>query len=164
MITRTVLPVLCFLLLFLLPSVADESLDALRKEIGRLEKARLHLLETEGGSRLLLDNAAWQRTANLLAWGASGGEIREISGSCIHRREDYQQASHLFVSLVNWGLARDAALYLTSAVCKSRIDGDDFPGILELLIRGRRLLISPHNLSNRMIDELHRVRNPYHRL
>ena len=140
-------------------ATADPLITALKNEVSRLLDARRCLLEIEGGERLLLDNASWQRTANLLAWGASEEEIKVIVSSIRHRSGDFQQASYLYVSLVHWGLHRNSALSLTSAVSESSIRAKDFPGILEILIQGRRLLLSPAELSRRMVEVLPRVRN-----
>lgn len=138
---------------------ANPLITALKNEVRRLLEARSCLLGIEGGGRLLLDNASWQRTANLLAWGASEEEVKVIVSSISHRHGDFQQASYLYVSLVHWGLPKNSALSLTSAVSQSAIRAGDFPGILEILIQGRRLLLSPTELARRMIEVLPRVRN-----
>jgi hypothetical protein len=132
---------------------------ALEAEIARLEEARRLILDSAACRDLLFNNAAWLRTANLLAWGAGGREIRRLLEACAGRCSDFPSLSILYVSLVQWGLAADTALTLTEAAAASRLPAADFPGVSELLIRGRRLRLPPEELARRLAEELPRVKN-----
>ncbi|MFW6182000.1 MAG: hypothetical protein ACOC8N_09640 [Spirochaetota bacterium] len=129
-------------------------LTVLRGELDRLEQAHDILLDVEGGRVLVVDNASWARTANLLALGVTGREIRYMAGASIGRREDYRDATVLFVSLIDWGIDRETTLALAGAALESRLEGDSFVGIMDLLVTGRRLRLDPDRLARIMIREL----------
>jgi hypothetical protein len=133
---------------------ANRLISALRLEIERLEYARDILIEAADCEMLLLDNAGWQRTANLVAWQAEKEEIRVLAAACAKDVNKYLKASYLFTSLVEWGLDRRASLDLASAAAGSKIDIEEYPGIFEILIAGRRLKMQPHNVAERIIQAL----------
>lgn len=138
---------------------AQRLLAALRQEIARLEKARDILLGTVDAKKILLDDAGWQRTANLIAWGATDEEIRSIVLACVDDVEAYLEASYLFTSLVEWGLEREASVELVFEVAGSKIEPNEYPGVLEVLIKGRRLRLHPRDMVERMIQSLDEVEN-----
>ncbi len=138
---------------------ADRLISALKVEIKRLEDARDILIETANCEILLFDNAGWERTANLIAWKASKEEIQVLAGVAATDVNKYLKASYLFTSLVEWGLERKLSLDLVSAVAGSKIDADEYPGILEVLIGGRRLKMQPFNVAERMIETLTEAEN-----
>ena len=133
---------------------AERLLSALENEIKRLVSAEIILSQSSEGKRLLKTRASWQRTANLLSWGAEKKEIQIIIRACGTRPENYKQATILFVSLVSWGLDRRTALDLTEAAAMSDLSGGDFPGIQELLVRGRGKSIPPRDLALEIIKAL----------
>ena len=132
----------------------DRLAAALLHELERLEEARAILLETSEGKALILEDSAWQRTANMIAWGATNDEIKAIAVSCKGSAETFIQATHLFVSLIDWGVDRDNSRALVITTIGSSINIEKYPGILELLIQGRRLMLRPHELISRLIQEL----------
>jgi len=136
---------------------ADKVLSVLRQNLINLREARSILLGVSDGVVLLENRSSWLRTANLLAGGVPAEEIREIAEACRLRWGDYRQATYLYVSLANWGLDRKNSLDLVRAFLKSSIPGESFAGVLELLVAGRRLRISPEELIRRIKDELPRV-------
>ncbi len=138
---------------------AERLVAALQQEIERLNTARDILLETEGTEALLLDDAAWQRTANLIAWGARKEEIQALSIACAKDAHKYLEASYLFTSVVEWGLDREASKRLVSGVAVSKIDVAEYPGIIGVLINGRRLKMQPLEIADRMIIALEEVDN-----
>jgi len=138
---------------------ADRLISALRIEIERLHAARNILIEIDDNNVLLLDNAAWQRTANLIAWQAREEEIVVLAGVCAEDVDKYLKASYLFTSLVEWGLERNLSLDLVSAVAGSKIGYADYPGIIELLIGGRKLKMRPLDTAEGIIDALDGVDN-----
>jgi len=138
----------------------EKVLNVLRDDIQRLKQAREILMEVEGGSVLIEDKAAWARTANLLAGGISPQEIKKITSFSKNRWKDYRSASFLFVSLVQWGLSKESSLELIRAVLSSPLRGEDFAGIVELFVEGRRLRIQPETLLQRMIEQLPEATTP----
>jgi hypothetical protein len=134
-------------------------IKALRDELTRLEQARDILLGVEGGRVLAADEASWARTSNLLALGVSEREISYVAGASIGRWEDYRDATVLFISLAGWGIDREAALSLAGAALESRLEGESFVGILDILVTGRRLRLDPDRLARLMARELPSVRD-----
>ena len=132
---------------------------ALRDELNRLEQARDILLGVEAGRVLAADVASWARTANLLALGVTAREIRYLAGASIGRWGDYRDATVLFVSLIDWGIDREAALALAGAALESPLEGGSFVGIMDLLVTGRRLRLDPERLARIMVRELPSVRD-----
>jgi hypothetical protein len=133
-------------------------LAALQREQDLLLQARGLLLGLDGGSRLLEDQASWARAANLLAGGYSAGEVAELARSSLSRAEDFRPATSLYVSLRGWGLASGQALELVRGLLASSISGERFPGIMEILIEGRRLRIAPETLVRRLLEQLPEAR------
>lgn len=136
----------------------EKMLEALRDDIRRLREAREILMEVEGGWTLIEDRSSWARTANLLAGGASPQEVKQIAASSRNRWKDYRSATYLFFSLIQWGLAREISLKLTMAVLQSSITGEEFPGILDLLVEGRRLRIQPETVAERIRNVLPEIK------
>lgn len=134
-------------------------LAALLQDLEYLRSARSTLLEVEGGSSLLLDNPSWMRAADLLSWGASPGDLARLAHSGAASPELFAATTYLFALLIQWGLEPEMSVVLCEAVAGSQIDTDSFPGILDILVRGRRLLISPSTLSRRIVEALPRVRD-----
>lgn len=133
---------------------AIQLISALQLEIERLEYARDILIEAAVCEILLFDNAGWQRTANLIAWQAEKEEIQILAVACAKDVNKYLKASYLFTSLVEWGLERSVSLDLVSAVSGSEIDVEEYPGIFEILIGGRRLKMLPLDIAERIIQAL----------
>lgn len=138
---------------------ADRLVSALKIEIERLDAARNILSEIDNRNILLFDDAGWQRTANLIAWQATEEEIKLLAGACAGDVRKYLEATYLFTSLVEWGLERGVSLILVSAVAGSKIDIDDYPGIIEILIAGRKIRVPPLDISHRIIETLDEVAN-----
>jgi hypothetical protein len=136
---------------------ASRLVAALKKEVYLLVTARILLLESRDGKKLLREDAPLPRTANLISWGAGEDEIRSIIGGARGDSMRYLQATHLFVSLIDWGLNRTNALDLTVGAASSRINEKDFPGILDLLVRSRRGSRTPEGQSDKIIDLLSQV-------
>jgi hypothetical protein len=134
-------------------------ITTLEAEIVRLEAARSLILEAQQCRDLIFNNAAWLRTANLLAWGAGETEILRLLAASGGRCTDFPRISTLYVSLIQWGLETNTALALIAAAGASRLPGTSFPGIVELLVRGRRLQLPPEELAKRLTEELPRVNN-----
>jgi hypothetical protein len=133
---------------------AEELVRALEEEIGRLKDARRiwrDLRQADPGP------AEWQRTANLLSWGATRQELEGILRSTARREADYVAATDLFVGLVRWGLPRGVALKLSVAVSDSRLDRDDFAIVTETLSRGRGVRLTPVAIAERMLQVLPEV-------
>lgn len=136
----------------------ERMLEVLRNDSLRLQEAREILMEIDGGWALIEDRGSWARTANLLAGGTSPLEVKQIAASCRNRWKDYRGATYLFVSLVQWGLSRESSLKLTIALLQSSIMGKDFPGIMDLLVEGRRLRLQPEIVAERITNALSRAK------
>jgi len=128
--------------------------EALRGQAGLLLEARALLVETAGGEALLADPASWARTANLLAGALPAAEVRRLAGFCAKRPADYRQATSLYLSLVEWGLDRGKAQELLGALLDSRLPGESFPGVMEILVEGRRQRLAPEELVRRLLLHL----------
>ena len=131
--------------------------SVLAEELERFGVARELLLETPYGKELILESSAWQRAANLIAWGATDDEIRSMSNSSGGIAATFIDATHLFASLVEWGIERERAFAVVIAAMESPIAGEDYPGIIELLIQGRRIMIRPNEVISRLLLSLPRV-------
>jgi hypothetical protein len=128
--------------------------EALRGQAGLLLEARALLVGTPGGEALLADPASWARTANLLAGALPAAEVRRLAGFCAKRPADYRQATSLYLSLVEWGLDRGKAQELVGALLDSRQPGESFPGVMEILVEGRRQRLAPEELVRRVLLHL----------
>lgn len=137
---------------------AGRLLAALEREQDLLLQARGLLLGLDGGERLLEDRASWERAANLLAGGYSAGEVAELARTGLSRAEDFRPAASLYVSLRGWGLSSGQALELVRGLLASPISGERFPGIMEILIEGRRLRLPPETLIRRLVEQLPEAR------
>ena len=133
--------------------------SALGRDVEFLRSARSILLKVESGEVLLLDNASWQRAAHLLAWGAAPEDLSRLARAGTPSPELFTAITNLYALLIQWGLDSEASLDLCDALAGSRIDIDSYPGVLDILVRGRRLQVSPGTLSRRMIETLPRVRD-----
>ena len=134
-------------------------LKVLKNDISYLEKARSILLSIKEGKKILKDKASWARTANLISIGVSEDEIITIVKASKKRWKDYRSATYLYVSLVKWKLSKEESLMLTKAVLKSRLKGEDFKGIVRVLIEGRRLHIAPDKLVKNIEINLPKIEN-----
>jgi hypothetical protein len=130
---------------------ADRLIGALQGETERLEAARRLWRETRSEEP---GPADWQRTANLLAWGAPEADIRTLIRATARRRADYVAATDLFVGIVRWGLAREAALKLAAAVCDSSLASADFPVVTDTLARARGARLTPAAVAERILAAL----------
>ncbi|MBT3276149.1 MAG: hypothetical protein HN368_23575 [Spirochaetales bacterium] len=133
---------------------SDKLISALRFEVLKLEEARSLLLQSDSGHFILANDAGWQRTANLLAWGARIPEIELLILSSDGEVERYLQGSYLFTSLVQWGLTGVSAGAISAAACESALPPDEYRGILEILIQSRRLRIESEEMAERLMREL----------
>jgi len=128
--------------------------EALRGQADLLLRARSLLTAVPGAEVLLAEPASWARTANLLAGGLPADEVRLLAGDCLRRPADYRPATSLYLSLVEWGLERDQARQLLLALLDSRQAGDSFPGVMEILVEGRRQRLSAGELVRRLLLHL----------
>jgi len=138
---------------------AQRLISVLKKEIERLISAESILSQIPEGKAFLKNQASLLRAANLIAWGAEEAELLAIVTACKNRPEDFQQATILFVSLVTWGLERGSSLELTEAAALSKLKSRNFPGIQELLVRGRGNSIPPEKLAFEIIKALPEITN-----
>jgi hypothetical protein len=129
---------------------------ALDKEIELCVKARIFLLDIEPA--LVMNNLVWQRTVHFLAWGATREELIAILRACLNRLDAYQEATTLFISLIKWGIARDLSVVLVTTVTKSALPERHWAGLLEILVKGRRLLLTPEKLIGRIIIQLPHIK------
>ena len=128
--------------------------EALRGQAGLLLEARALLIEIPGGEAFLADLASWARTANLLAGALPAAEVRLLAGYCAGRPADYRPATSLYLSLVEWGLERGQAQELLQALLDSRHSGESFPGVMEILVEGRRQRLAAEELVRRLLLQL----------
>jgi hypothetical protein len=128
--------------------------EALRGQTGLLLQARTLLAGVPGAEALLADPASWARTANLLAGALPADEVRLLAGDCVRRPADYRPATSLYLSLVEWGLERGKARRVLQALLDSRHPGDSFPGVMEILVEGRRQRLAPEELVRRLLLHL----------
>jgi hypothetical protein len=128
--------------------------EALRRQVSLLLEARALLVETAGGDALLADPASWARTANLLSGALPAAEVRLLAGYCARRPADYRPATSLFLSLVEWGLDRGLSQELVKALLDSRLPGERFPVVMEILVEGRRQRLAPEELVRRLLLQL----------
>ncbi len=128
--------------------------EALRRQAGLLLEARTLLVETPGGDALLADRASWARTANLLSGALPAAEVRLLAGYCARRPADYRPATSVYLSLVQWGLDRGLSQDLLKALMDSRLPGESFPVVIEILVEGRRQRLAPEELVRRLLLRL----------
>jgi len=128
--------------------------EALRRQARLLLEARALLVETPGGDALLSDPASWARTANLLSGALPAAEVRLLARYCARRPADYRPATSLYLSLVEWGLDRGRAQELLRALLDSRLSGESFPVVMEVLVEGRRQRLAPEELVRRLLLRL----------
>jgi hypothetical protein len=135
-------------------AAAPRLLEALRRETELLLQARALLQELPAGSLLLADPSSWARTANLLSGALSAGEVRELVGLCGERPTEYRPATALYVSLLQWGLERLNAMEILRGLLAGGYPGESFPGIMSILLEGRKRRLQPEVLVRRLLEQL----------
>jgi hypothetical protein len=130
---------------------APRMAEVLRGQVELLLQARGLLASVPGGEALQADTAAWARTANLLAGALPAAEVRLLAGFCTRRLADYRPATSLYLSLLEWGLGREQSQGLLQALLESRFSGASFPGVMEILVEGRRQRLAAEELARRLL-------------
>ena len=133
---------------------SERLIGALAGEIQRLEKARTLLMEVDTGRDILLDDAGWLRTANLIAWDATHDEIIALVTASGTDIEKYLQSSYLFSSLIQWGLSRSDSIAISVATAVSALETDEYPAILDILIQARRLRLDIDDVARRILTSI----------
>jgi len=133
--------------------------EALRLQAGLLLEARDLLAQTPGGDALLADPVSWARTANLLSGVLPAEEVRLLAGDCARRPADFRAATSLYLSLVEWGLDRGPARELLRALLASRLPGQGFAVVMEILVEGRRQRLAPEELARRLLLQIPQAAN-----
>jgi hypothetical protein len=106
---------------------------------------------------MLSDRASWARTANLLSGAIPRDEVEALIELCASRAGTYRPATYLYVALFEWGLERQRALELVTALVNSSIAPDRYMGVMDLLATGRRRRIAAEELSERIQEHLGHV-------
>jgi hypothetical protein len=119
-----------------------------------LGSARTFLEAVAGGQALISEPASWQLTATLLEGGAAGADVQALAAAAGGRPVSYRGGGLLYAALVGWGAPRPAAVRATSALIRSAIPPDQFPGLISLFEQGRKLRISPDRLADRVVESL----------
>ena len=94
---------------------------------------------------------------DLVRAGEYKGAFEELTageGSPAFRRALGETADSLYLSLVDWGLERGQARDLLGALLESRQPGESFPGVMEILMEGRRQRLAPEELVRRLLLHL----------
>lgn len=133
---------------------ASKMVQALRRELQYLERARALLRQSPVEEYWFSDTAFWARTANLLAVGVSDGEIERLIQLCTRHPQGYRPATYLYVAIQDWGLDREPAFDLIGSLLASSIPPDSYLGVLDLLAGGRRRRIPPEELVQRIRENL----------
>jgi hypothetical protein len=128
--------------------------EVLSREIERIESARSLLAAADPGGEIARLPEAWQRGATLLAWGAAPHEVSSLARASSGLIERFAQAASLLVSLVQWGLPRDAAVEVAAAAAASGIPAGDLAGITAMFTAGRRQRRDPVELARALVREL----------
>lgn len=139
---------------------AARIIEVLRRERAAFAQARGLLAAAgygeEGGAPPAAD---WQRTAHLLLSGIEGDAVSSLLLAFEGRREDFRDGTNLYLALIQWGIAPEEALELTSAVADSPLDAGSFMGIPEILIEAGRRRIRSEEIMTRIKDQLGRSRS-----
>ena len=125
-------------------------ITVLTKEIDYLIQAREILLSVDPDLILLEESTIWLRAGILFAKHVPSGTVRAIAYASKTRWGDYRDATVLYLSLTQWGLKDDEALFVVESVLKSAIPGPDFIGLISIFTRGRSLYISPEEIITRI--------------
>ncbi|MBN1837512.1 MAG: hypothetical protein JW820_16775 [Spirochaetales bacterium] len=136
---------------------AGRLLGAIEREVDFLLAARRILREE--AAAMARDEAAWARTANLLAGGLQDAEVRALVQIASARPRDFRAATYLYVALSEWRLPRETAVALLEALLGSELPGEEFGGIVGLLAEGRSARIPPERLVERVRRALPGVRS-----
>ena len=132
----------------------DGLLPALEAYVTQLRHARAVLASVQDARAVLHDTASWARAANLLTAGYSEDSLRRIAAACAVKPEAFRPATSLFVSLVEWGLAREAALDLTQAAVLSSVDPGEYADLARILSDASRAREDPDDAAGRIADHL----------
>ncbi len=138
---------------------AGRIVTALTGEVTALLEARSLLLEVDAEA-LLADTAAWARTANLMTTEVSDKSIQLLAVACSERTEAYRPAGTLLLSMLEWGLEEQDAVALTLGSVASGLDPDDYPVVLDVLIRGRLRRAEISDMVDVLKDLLPEVDSP----
>jgi hypothetical protein len=136
---------------------AGRLVRVIERELGFLLAAR-GILQEEAGA-LAREEAAWARTANLLAGGLPAREVRSLVRTAARRPRDFRESTYLYVALLEWGLPSEEARVLLEALLDSALPGAEFAGVVELLAAGRSARIPPGRLVERIREALPQSRS-----
>lgn len=132
---------------------ADRLADALEGEVSSLLEVRLLLAEVEA-EELLEDAMNWARTAILLKADVEESAVQVLASAAIEHHQNYRPASTLMMSLIDWGLDHQRAAALAGATVSSQIDPDQYPVVLDVLIRGRLRRVDLDEMVEALLETL----------
>jgi hypothetical protein len=124
---------------------------ALTQDLERLRSARVLLRRSSDGRELLQDRASWARTANLLRYPLSEREVEVLVDAADGDPGSYRSGSALYVQLREWGVEEIQSAALTKAALESDLPESEYPGILEILVRGRQDQLAVDRIVERLV-------------
>ncbi len=142
-------------------------ITVLERELSAYIRARIiitEVLDEETAHHVLSGITPWSRTVTLLLQGADKEELKRLlqafsKQDMDDRWNNYRYGSSLYAALLQWGMDKEQSLDIVSAVAQSYIPANDYKGILDTLISGTRLRVSPDTMAERMIQTLPGLRS-----
>ena len=148
--------------------VSPEGLvQVLNRELAAYETTRALILQVLGqktGDQILQAVLPWTRTVLLALQGTPESELTELlvafnQQKSKDRWDNYRFGCSLYAALVQWGIDQTDSLALVVAVSKSTLPGADYRGLLDLIIAGGKLRVSPDVMAERIIRAVPKVRS-----
>jgi hypothetical protein len=134
------------------------------REITAYSRAKELIMEhvdPEQASEILEDSSLWTRTATLLIQKISEQTVSELLtifmsyGDGERRWDAYRYGTSLYTALTDWGMNEQESMRIIRAVSSSSIPGDEYKGILDIIITGTTFRVSP----SEMVDRIEQVAN-----
>ena len=136
--------------------------EVLERELNAYMKTReivFDALGEETAQHFLQGTAPWSRTVILYLQGVEQQDLIYLLQAFSRqdravRWTNYRYGASLYAALNQWGLGKETSLEIVSAAADSSIPGDSYKGILEILISGSRLRVSPDTMAERITRAL----------
>jgi len=141
--------------------------QVLNRELAAYDTTRALILQVLGqkaGDQMLQAVLPWTRTVLLALQGTPDTVLAELLKAFNQQKskdkwDNYRFGCTLYAALLQWGMDQKDSLALVVAVSKSTLPGSDYRGVLDLIIAGGKLRVSPEVMTERIIQAVPKARS-----
>ena len=141
--------------------------QVLSRELGAYDTTRALILRVLGqktGDQILQDVLPWTRTVLLALQGTPEAALTELLMAFNQQKskdkwDNYRFGCSLYAALVQWGIDQNNSMALVVAVSRSTLPGADYRGVLDLIIAGGKIRVSPDVMTERIIQAVPKARS-----